>query len=213
MAVKHVALEGSLVTLEPMAIEHAPELLGAASTEETFWYFSRPPQPFDESGMYRYCAALIDDPTNLPHVVRDRSTRRIIGATSYCSIRVENRGVEIGWTWYDPEYRGTGVNPECKRLLLRRAFETDLFDTGPAIRVELKTDARNERSRAAILKLGAKFEGVLRRHVIMSDGYLRDSAIYSIVPEEWPEIDAELGRRIDAAPYAKREPWRSEPRA
>ena len=198
MPIEHLALHGTAVALEAMAVSHAPDLLRAAGTVETFRYFRRPPEPFDVSGMERYCAALIDSPTTLPYVVHDVATGQLVGSTTYCSIREPDRGVEIGWTWYAPAARGTAVNPECKRLLLRRAFGTDLFPAGPAIRVELKTDARNAHSRAAILKLGARFEGVLRRHVIMSDGHLRDSAMYSITADEWPEIDAELTRRIDA---------------
>ncbi|MEM7754272.1 MAG: GNAT family protein [Planctomycetota bacterium] len=199
MPIEHLTLQGTAVVLEAMAVSHAPGLLRAAESPETFRYFRLGAVPFDIAGMEHYCTQLIESPTTLPYVVRDIATGEFVGSTTFCSIREPDRGVEIGWTWYAPSARGTAINPECKRLLLRRAFETDLFPAGPAIRVELKTDARNERSRAAILKLGATFEGVLRQHVIMPDGHLRNSALYSILPDEWPAIDADLARRIDGA--------------
>lgn len=196
MPIEHTKLEGTAVRLEPVRTDHASDMLRAAGSPETFRYFRRGAEPFDVSGMERYCAHLIESPTTVPYVVRDLRTGELVGSTTYCSIREPDRGVEIGWTWYAPSVRGTAVNPECKQLLLRRAFETDLFSEGPAIRVELKTDARNARSRAAILKLGAQFEGILRRHVIMPDGHLRDSAMYSIIADDWPEVRAGLDQRL-----------------
>ncbi len=197
-------LKGQHVTLTPMTLDDAPELLTAAESIATFRYFTFPPNPWNHDGMRAYCARLIDDPTILPHVVRD-AAGKVVGSTTYCSIRPPHRGVEIGWTWYAPSARGTAVNPECKLLLLTRAFETDLFSTGDsqtgsANRVELKTDERNAASRAAILKLGASFEGLLRHHVIMPDGHLRNSAMHSILAVEWPDIRARLETRIDERP-------------
>ncbi len=188
-------LTGQHVTLTEMTIDDAPALLEAAASPETFRYFTFPPKPFDVDGMRAYCARLIDNPAILPHTVRDVSGR-VIGSTTYCSIRPLHRGVEIGWTWYAPEVRGTAVNPECKLLLMERAFETDIFETGSAIRVELKTDDRNAASRAAILKLGATFEGVLRQHVIMPDGHLRGSATHSVIHTQWPDVRRGLESRL-----------------
>ncbi len=199
-AIKPEVLVGKHVTLTPMTLDDAPELLAAAESIATFRYFTLPPNPWNVDGMRAYCARLIDDPTILPHVARD-AAGKVIGSTTYCSIRPLHRGVEIGWTWYAPSARGTAINPECKLLLLTRAFETDLFSTGDrkagsANRVELKTDERNATSRAAILKLGASFEGMLRHHVIMPDGHLRNSAMHSILAAEWPAIKHSLEQRI-----------------
>lgn len=139
---------------------------------------------------------LVDDPAIMPFAVRLRASGEVVGSTTYCSIRAQHRGVEIGWTWYAPAHRGTSLNPACKRLLLGHAFETGLFAGQPAMRVELKTDARNHRSRAAILKLGATFEGTLRHHVMMPDGFRRSSALYSILESEWTGVRARLDARL-----------------
>lgn len=190
-----MTLTGRHVSLSEMTLDDAPALLEAAASSQTFRYYTYPPSPFDLDGMRAYCSRLIDDPTILPHTVRD-ARGRVIGSSTYCSIRPLHRGVEIGWTWYAPEVRGTAVNPECKLLLLQRAFETPIFETGSAIRVELKTDDRNAASRAAILKLGASFEGILRQHVIMPDGHLRGSAMHSILNTEWPRVRQALEERL-----------------
>jgi RimJ/RimL family protein N-acetyltransferase len=108
-------------------------------------------------------------------------------------IQPSHKGVEVGGTWYSPSAQGTVVNPECKLLLLKHAFE----DWGAA-RVQLKTDVKNARSQRAILKMGAKFEGKLRNHRIRRDGTLRDTMMYSITSEEWPEVKAGLEDRISS---------------
>ncbi len=196
-------LVGEHVTLTPMTLDDAPELLQAASDPETFRYFTHPPATWTVEGMRSYCARLIDDPTILPHTVRTPSGD-VIGSTTFCTIRPLHLGLEIGWTWYSPACRGTMVNPQCKCLLLERAFETPVFATPQhsvqsAVRVELKTDARNAASRAAILKLGATFEGVLRQHVLMPDGHRRDTAMYSVLSTEWPAIKQRLMHRMSMA--------------
>lgn len=119
------------------------------------------------------------------------SSGQILGSTRYLDVRERHKGVEIGWTWYSKSAWGTSVNPECKLLLLRHAFD----DWG-AIRVQLKTDNYNLRSQRAILKLGAKFEGSLRNHMIRQDGTFRHSMMYSITKEEWPGVEKELLKRI-----------------
>jgi len=117
----------------------------------------------------------------------------VVGSTRYMDVQPKNKGAEIGWTWYRKSAWGTAVNPECKFLLLRHAFE----DWG-AIRVQLKTDVNNLHSQNAILKLGAKFEGRLRSHRFRKDGSIRDTMMYSITSEEWPAVRDGLSRRITA---------------
>ncbi len=125
----------------------------------------------------------------LLHTVR-AGDGRLVGQTCFTAIRPEHKGVEIGGTWYVADAHGTHVNPVCKFALLQQAFSCG------AERVELKTDARNSRSRAAILKLGASFEGIFRRHLLMPDGHWRDTAWFSILRQEWPRVKAGLEARL-----------------
>jgi RimJ/RimL family protein N-acetyltransferase len=124
----------------------------------------------------------------------DRRSGELIGSTRYLNVREVHRGVEIGWTWLTPAVWRTGANIEAKLLMLEHAFERL-----ECIRVEFKTDCRNERSRAALAALPAKFEGVFRKHMLMSGVGVRDSAYYSITDEEWPEVRANLQRRLAGA--------------
>jgi RimJ/RimL family protein N-acetyltransferase len=133
--------------------------------------------------------------TTVPFAIIDRATNGVVGSTRYLDIRSIHSGLEIGWTFLDTRVWRTGINTECKYLLLRHAFE----DVGCA-RVQLKTDARNERSRNAILRIGAQFEGVLRKHQLRRDGTLRDTAMYSIIDEEWPAVKEGLEARMHAHP-------------
>jgi RimJ/RimL family protein N-acetyltransferase len=125
--------------------------------------------------------------TDLPFVAIHLESGRVAGATRYLNIMPHDRGLEIGGTWYGPEFQRTPVNTECKYLLLRHAFEA----LG-SIRVQLKTDLRNERSQKAIERLGAVREGVLRNHMILPDGHIRHSVFYSILDTEWPEVKNRL---------------------
>jgi len=125
--------------------------------------------------------------TDLPFTVVLRATGKAIGCTRYMYINIPDRGVEIGGTWYGPEHQRTGVNTECKYLLLRHAFER-----WGCIRVQLKTDLNNVRSQHAIERLGAVKEGVLRNHMIRPDGTPRDTVMYSIIDREWPLVKARL---------------------
>ncbi len=122
-----------------------------------------------------------------------KKEERIIGSTAYLSISAKYRRAEIGSTWYSPDLWGTAVNPECKFLLLKRAFE----DWG-AVRVELGTDSNNAHSQRAILRLGAKFEGKLRNYGIRPDGTVRDAMLYSIINSEWPEVKSKLLARLQS---------------
>jgi RimJ/RimL family protein N-acetyltransferase len=117
---------------------------------------------------------------------------RVVGSTSYLGIVLKHKSAEIGATWYSADVQGTAVNPECKLLLLKHAFE----DWG-AVRVQLKTDVNNTHSQRAILKLGAKFEGRLRNHGIRPDGTIRDAMLYSMIPSEWPTVKKGLEARIE----------------
>ena len=186
--VEPVTLEGHVVRLEPLSFEHAPDLLLAAQTEEIWRYTLDDPRTTDAMRSYIERALTEREAgTAMPFAVRHLATGRAIGSTRYAAISRPNRGVEIGWTWYAPEFWRTAVNTESKYLLLRHAFET----LG-CIRVELKTDARNTRSRTAIARLGAVEEGTLRSKVIMRDGYRRDSVYFSILDGEWPAVKARL---------------------
>ena len=196
-----ITLSGFGITLEPLHAAHAPDLRRAAAAPETFRWFTAPPPSWDDKGFAAYAQRLIDDPTIAPFAVRLDASGEIVGSTTYCDLRPAHRGVEVGWTWYAPAHRGSAVNPACKRLLLAHAFESAIFPGAPperstAVRVQLKTDERNAPSRAAILKLGATHEGVLRHHVVMPDGFLRSSAVYSILAAEWPGVRDALDRRL-----------------
>lgn len=180
-----------VVRLAPLSADHAAGLARAAESHETFRYFSRGPETIDEAGMRAFIEYLLGPAATVAFCVLDPGTGEPIGVTTYLDIRPAHRGLEIGWTWYGPRARGTRVNPACKYLLLRHAFE----GLG-AIRVCLKTDERNARSRAAILKLGARFEGVLRENVIMRDGFHRSTAMYSILAAEWPGAKRGLEARL-----------------
>lgn len=199
MAINHTTLEGRIVNLEPLDPADAAELLEAATSPESFRYFTRPPVPWTVEGMVAYCEFLVENPTILPFAVRHRETGRLIGSTTYCDLRPQHLAVEIGWTWYAPIHRGTMVNPECKLLLFEHAFTGGLFES-PAVRVCLKTDLRNERSQRAIARLGAQREGVLRNYVLMPDGHRRDTVFFSVIDSEWPSVRDRLGRRLGRTP-------------
>ena len=184
-----------IVRLTALEEFHAPELL-ASCDEETFRFMPTRPRTMDEAGVLGYIERLRGSPATMPFAVIDGASGRAIGVTSYLEIRPAQRGLEIGHTWIGSVWRGTPVNPAMKLLLLRHAFEEEIFEGGPAIRVQLKTDDRNERSKRAILKLGARFEGVLRNHVIMPDGHYRATAMFSITDAEWPGVRAGLESRV-----------------
>ncbi|MGI0090311.1 MAG: GNAT family N-acetyltransferase [Nitrososphaerales archaeon] len=185
-------MTGIHVRLEPLDYDHVDALLQAG--EGFDWAWMSMDLSSRESMLKWIDAALKAQERNeeYPFVVKLLSERnRIIGSTRYLDVQCNQKGVEVGWTWYSPAVWGTPVNPESKFLLLKHAFE----DWG-AIRVQLKTDSNNLHSQRAILKLGAKFEGRLRNHRIRQDGTFRDSMIYSIIDSEWPKIRSGLLKRI-----------------
>lgn len=187
-----VFLEGSGVRLEPLTKRHAGDLLRAAS-EPAIWRWM-PSLISSQDDLERWIGDALNAQSagsEYPFAVVDTRSRRAIGSTRYMDVSEAHRGVEVGWTWYAHSTWGTSVNPACKYLLLRHAFER-----WGAIRLYLKTDSLNERSRAAILKLGARYEGDLRNHRIRPDGTYRHSSYYSILDSEWPGVKRGLEARL-----------------
>jgi RimJ/RimL family protein N-acetyltransferase len=191
-----VTISGKHIRLEPLSRDHARALLAVAQAPEIWTWMSA--LPVTAESMEAWIAEALeaqDRGLEYPFTVIQTPGDRVVGSTRYMDVQAASKGVEIGWTWYAPETWGTVVNPEAKFLLLRHAFE----EWG-AIRVQLKTDLKNLRSQAAIKKLGATEEGVLRRHRFRRDGTIRDSVIFSIIREEWPAVKAALEERIGSAP-------------
>lgn len=178
------------VKLTPIAPQYFNEIITAGSDESIWTHY--PVKLFNKEIMLRtlehYYSQLSGGDWRA-HVVL-APNNEVVGLTCYLNIRQNDKGVEIGGTWYAPKFHGTKINPAAKLLMLENAFECG------AERVELKTDALNARSRAAILKLGAKFEGIFRKHMLRENGTWRDSAYYSIIREEWPEIKENLLKRL-----------------
>jgi N-acetyltransferase len=189
MNVQPLVLEGACVRLEPLDVHHAEGLFAVGGDAEIWRYMPRPMlgSVSDARQMIEAARAVAADGSQLPFAIVERATGRTIGSTRYLDIRRKDRGLEIGWTWLGTAYQRTPINTESKYLLLRHAFD----DLG-TIRVQLKTDLRNERSQRAIERLGAIREGVLRKHVILWDGFIRDTAYYSILDNEWPGVRQRL---------------------
>jgi RimJ/RimL family protein N-acetyltransferase len=187
-------LQGDIVTLEPLRPEHEAPLFAVAGDDEV-WRWIRGRAPTREEFAEIVASALAAERANTeqPFATVLTATGRPIGSTRYLAIRPEHRGLEIGHTWLTREAWRTGANVEAKLLLLGHAFET----LGAA-RVEFKTDARNARSRAALAALPAQLEGVFRRHMQTPYGP-RDSAYFSVIAEEWPDVRANLRRRLAQA--------------
>ncbi|HET6658793.1 MAG TPA: GNAT family protein [Rubrobacter sp.] len=188
-------LEGEIVRLEPLARRHEKELFEAA-LDERIWRW----MPYDAGGSCERFQAWLEDAlaassagTEAAFATLEAATGELVGSTRYLALRPEHRGLEIGWTWLTPAHWQTGANVEAKLLMLEHAFER----LG-CLRVEFKTDSRNERSRAALAALPAQFEGIFRKHMLVRGGERRDSAYYSIIDDEWPEVRENLARRIDA---------------
>lgn len=199
-----ITLEGTHVRLEPLDRGHAEELLVAAADERIWDYMPMPP-PTEITQVERMIAdahRALEAGTDVPFAIICKGTAyggtgRAVGSTRYLDIRRRDRGLEIGWTWLGTEVHRSPVNTECKYLLLRHAFE----DLG-AFRVQLKTDGRNQRSQAAIARIGAKREGVLRRNLLVWDGHVRDSVYFSVLDSEWPDVRADLERKLAREPNA-----------
>jgi RimJ/RimL family protein N-acetyltransferase len=189
MQIAPVVLTGRFVRLEPLTEAHVPGL-AQIGIDQPFWHFMLYGEMRTEADMQAWVRDMLTRAAggaDLPFAALELSSGRVAGATRYLNIDRTARGLEIGGTWYGPEFQRTAVNTECKYLLLKHAFD----DLG-AIRVQLKTDSRNERSQRAIERIGAVREGVLRNHMILPDGYIRHSVFYSILDSEWPDVRARL---------------------
>ena len=187
-----VTLEGSRVRLEPLEERHLDDLRIVAFDDAIWRWITG--LPMDGSGLSAWLEGTLANAaagTEVPFATVDAASDRAIGSTRFMSIAPEHRRLEIGWTWVGTAFQRSGANREAKYLQLRHAFET----LG-AERVEFKTHARNERSRGALLGIGATFEGVLRHHTIMPDGSNRDSAFYSVLAGEWPAVKAGLESKL-----------------
>ncbi|WP_375560026.1 GNAT family N-acetyltransferase [Bernardetia sp. OM2101] len=179
-----VTLEGNLVKLIPLLPSHKNELLEAASDGELWnlWFTSVPSQ--EKIDTYLDFAFSEQEANRaLPFAIIDKKTDKIIGSTRFCNVVESNKRVEIGYTWYSKSYQRTGINTECKYLLLQYAFENL-----ECIAVEFRTSWYNQASRKAILRLGAKQDGILRNHQIDSNGILRDTVVFSIINIEWQGV-------------------------
>jgi RimJ/RimL family protein N-acetyltransferase len=183
--------EGQLVLVEPLGPEHAEGLLAAAAEENVFQWL---PEDLGSSRVQteRWLDASLAAASagrEVPFAIV--ANGRVVGSTRFLEIRPEHLRAEIGWTWLAPSVWGRGANVETKLLLLTQAFES-----AGCRRVEFKTDARNARSRGALEALGATFEGTFRKHMVVQRGEPRDSAYYSVIDDEWPEVKALLERRV-----------------
>lgn len=189
-----LTLEGSVVRLEPLRREHADLFWNAAqdALEDIFrWIPYRMQTRADFTQLVEKSHAEQQRGESIVFATVERASARVIGSTRFMNIDRDNRRVEIGSTWIAPAWQRTAVNTEAKYLMLRHAFEV-----WQCLRVELKTDALNQKSRTAILRLGAKEEGTLRKHLITWTGRIRDTVYFSILDTEWPEVKAKLEARL-----------------
>ena len=189
--VEPVVLEGQYVRVEPLSQEHANGLFNRGCTAAD-WNFMPRPGFVDMAD----CRQWIDEANNtagqVPFAIVETRQGRAVGSSRYMNIRPPHRGLEIGYSWLGRDYQGGVVNSEAKLLLLGYALETL-----SAVRVEFKTDGRNIRSQKALQAIGAQREGVLRKHMIVQDGFVRDSVYFSVTAEDWPQVKAHLKARLD----------------
>ena len=192
MKVEPIILEGEFVRLEPLKTEDL-DALWEVGADEALWRWI-PTIIKDKDDLRRYIETALDEQkrgVSLPFVTIDKSANKIVGSTRFGNIDVKNRRAEIGWTWINPNWQRTFINTEAKLLMLKHAFEI-----WNCIRVELKTDALNEKSQNAILRLGAKKEGVLRQHIITETGRIRDTVYFSILDSEWQNVKENLRLKL-----------------
>lgn len=190
--IEPVTLTGTNVILEPLSLEHADGMVSAVKDGELWklWYTTIP----SPDGVEEYIRIALDMREKLgalPFIVREKESDKIIGCTRYFNVDEVNQRLEIGYTWYSESYQRTAVNTECKLLLLTHAFEK--LD---AIAVEFRTHWHNHKSRAAIARLGAKQDGVLRNHTKSVDGIYRDTVVFSIIDLEWQTVKQSLLFRL-----------------
>jgi RimJ/RimL family protein N-acetyltransferase len=195
-ALEPVTLEGSFVRLEPMIAEHHAALTAIGLDPEIWRRAIAPIRTPEEMRSYMDAALQLQrEGTALPFVTVERSSGRVVGSTRFANYDRANRRIEIGWTWLAPAWQRTATNTEAKYLMLTHAFER----LG-CVRVEFKTDVLNSQSRMAILRIGAKEEGILRKHTLTWTGRYRDSVYYSILDEEWPQVKAQLKNLVARRP-------------
>ena len=191
-----VTLEGHHVRLDPMAPERADALaaaLGTAAADGRMWEskVTTIPRPENMRAYVAQALAEQDAGVSMPFVTVDRAGGRVVGTTRYMNIEAPHRRLEIGTTWIGKSFQRTAINTEAKYLMLKHAFETLR-----CIAVDLRTHEKNLQSRAAIERLGAKLDGILRNHRILPDGSVRNTAAYSIIDAEWPGVKARLEARL-----------------
>jgi RimJ/RimL family protein N-acetyltransferase len=187
-----VTLEGRLVRLEPLSLEHVSGLADVALDPAIWqWTIARPTTEAELRAWVETALAGSDAGNELPFATIDQATGRPIGSSRFMNIVLDHRRVEIGWTWVTPAWQRTGANREAKLLMLRHAF-----DALGCRRVEFKTDSLNEPSRNALIGIGAQFEGIFRNHMVMPGGRMRHSAWYSVIDDEWPAVRAGLERSL-----------------
>jgi RimJ/RimL family protein N-acetyltransferase len=194
MAVSPVTLTGAHVRLEPLANAHLAGLTEVGLDQELWRWIPTPVRT--QEAMAAYIDTALDEQArgiSLPFAIMEQATGRAIGSTRYGNIDRTHYRVEIGWTWVARAWQRTAINTEAKYLLLRHAFETLGCQ-----RVELKTDSLNEKSRAAILRVGAQQEGVFRNHMITSTGRVRHTVYFSIIDAEWPAVKARLEAKLNS---------------
>jgi RimJ/RimL family protein N-acetyltransferase len=188
MNIGPVVLKGKFVRLEPLTLGHLPALV-AVGLDESIWRWTANIVK-GESDIENYVRAAVDDQavgTALPFVTIEAESGTVVGSTRFGNIDTSNRKVEIGWTWINPKWQRTAINTEAKLLMLTHAFEI-----WECVRVELKTDAENQQSRNAILRIGGVEEGTLRNHMIIESGRFRDSVYFSIIDSEWEAVKKNL---------------------
>jgi RimJ/RimL family protein N-acetyltransferase len=194
LEVKPVVLTGQHVRLEPMTEEHIRGLteIGVGQPFWDFMVYGDVNSADDMKNWVHEILSRAQKGTDLPFVAIHLASGRVAGATRYLNIMPKDRGLEVGGTWYGLDFQRTAVNTECKYLLLQHAFEA----LG-CIRVQIKTDLRNERSQKAIERIGAVKEGILRNHMILPDGRIRHSVFYSVLDTEWPAVKLRLHEMLD----------------
>ena len=192
MDISSVILEGEFVRLEPMKIDHLDALCEVGLVPELWKVTANIVE--DREDLQRYVEKALTDQAKgiaLPFVTMDKAAGKIVGSTRFGNIETANRKAEIGWTWIHSDWQRSFVNTEAKLLMLSHAFET-----WKCIRVELKTDALNHKSRKAIARFGGKEEGTLRHHMITESGRFRDTVFFSIIDEEWETVKRNLSERL-----------------
>lgn len=202
MQIEPVVLDGAVVRLEPLHADHLGPLCEVGLDPALWrWTLSLVRTPEEMRAYVAAALAAQAEGSTLPFAIRERSSGRVCGSTRYGNVDRPNRRVEIGWTWIAAPWQRTAVNTETKYLMLRHAFET-----WRCVRVEFKTDVLNETSRRALLRLGAKEEGILRKHMVTATGRIRDTVYFSILDTEWPLVKTALEAKLRSPGPGTRSP-------